>query len=175
MLVPQTGIRNASTMIEIIPNWHPIFVHFTVALFSVSVILYALIYFASNTRWKINPFIVELEIVARWCLWLAALSTIATVSAGFYAFYTVKYGAMAHAVKVIHRNWALATASAIVLVAFWMVWRYIKHQKPTLVFLMALLFVQVLLLTTAWYGAELVYRHGYGVLPVTAEKTVSPH
>ncbi|HHT7621122.1 TPA: DUF2231 domain-containing protein [Legionella pneumophila] len=175
MLVPQTKLRSTSTMIEIIPNWHPIFVHFTVALFTVSVIFYALIYFASNTRWKINPFIVELEIVVRWCLWLAALSTIATVSAGFYAFYTVKHGAMAHAVKVIHRNWALATASAILLVAFWMVLRYIKHQKPTLLFLMALFLVQVLLLTTAWYGAELVYRYGYGVLPVTAEKTVSPH
>ncbi|WP_367606667.1 DUF2231 domain-containing protein [Legionella sp. W05-934-2] len=175
MLVPQTGIRNASTMIEIIPNWHPIFVHFTVALFTVSVILYALTYVSSYTHWNTKPLIVELEIVARWCLWLAALSTITTVSAGFYAFYTVKHGAMVHAVKVIHRNWALTSASAIVLVAFWMVWRYIKHQKPTLLFLMALFLVQVLLLTTAWYGAELVYRHGYGVLPVTAEKTVSPH
>ncbi|HAT1778610.1 TPA: DUF2231 domain-containing protein [Legionella pneumophila] len=175
MLVPQTGIRNASTMIEIIPNWHPIFVHFTVALFTVSVILYALTYVSSYIHWNTKPLIVELEIVARWCLWLAALSTMTTVSAGFYAFYTVKHGAMAHAVKVIHRNWALATASVILLMAFWVVWRYIKHQKPTLLFLMALFLVQVLLLTTAWYGAELVYRHGYGVLPVTAEKTVSPH
>ncbi|ERH41149.1 hypothetical protein N750_17260 [Legionella pneumophila str. Leg01/53] len=162
-------------MIEIIPNWHPIFVHFTVALFTVSVILYALTYVSSYIHWNTKPLIVELEIVARWCLWLAALSTMTTVSAGFYAFYTVKHGAMAHAVKVIHRNWALATASVILLMAFWVVWRYIKHQKPTLLFLMALFLVQVLLLTTAWYGAELVYRHGYGVLPVTAEKTVSPH
>ncbi|ABQ56160.1 MULTISPECIES: DUF2231 domain-containing protein [Legionellaceae] len=162
-------------MIEIIPNWHPIFVHFTVALFTVSVILYAVTYLSSYIHWNTKPLIGELEIVARWCLWLAALSTMTTVSTGFYAFYTVKHGAMVHAVKVIHRNWALTTSSAIVLVAFWMVWRYIKHQKPTLVFLMALLFVQVLLLTTAWYGAELVYRHGYGVLPVTAEKTVSSH
>ncbi len=145
------------------------------ALFTVSVILYALTYVSSYIHWNTKPLIVELEIVARWCLWLAALSTMTTVSAGFYAFYTVKHGAMAHAVKVIHRNWALATASVILLMAFWVVWRYIKHQKPTLLFLMALFLVQVLLLTTAWYGAELVYRHGYGVLPVTAEKTVSPH
>ncbi|HAT1868129.1 TPA: DUF2231 domain-containing protein [Legionella pneumophila] len=175
MLVSQTGIRKASTMIEIIPNWHPIFVHFTVALFTVSVILYTVIYLASYSRWKRSLLVVEFEIVARWCLWLAALSAITTVSAGFYAFYTVKHGAMLHAAKVIHRNWALATASAIVLMAFWSIWRYIKGQKPTLTFLMALFIVQVLLLTTAWYGGELVYRYGYGVLPVKAEKTVSPH
>lgn len=176
MLVPQTGIRNTSTMIEIIPNWHPIFVHFTVALFTVSVILYTVIYWASYSRWNTSLFVVECDIVARWCLWLAALSTITTVSAGFYAFYTVEHGAMVHAAKVIHRNWALATASAILLMAFWAVWRYIKSQKPTVTFLMALFLVQVLLLTTAWYGGELVYRYGYGVLlPAKAEKAVSPH
>ncbi|HAT7052156.1 MULTISPECIES: DUF2231 domain-containing protein [Legionella] len=176
MLVPQTGIRNTSTMIEIIPNWHPIFVHFTVALFTVSVILYTVIFWASYSRWNTSLFVVECDIVARWCLWLAALSTITTVSAGFYAFYTVEHGAMAHAAKVIHRNWALATASAILLMAFWAVWRYIKSQKPTVTFLMALFLVQVLLLTTAWYGGELVYRYGYGVLlPAKAEKAVSPH
>ncbi|HHF0527001.1 TPA: DUF2231 domain-containing protein [Legionella anisa] len=171
MLVPCTGIRNASTMIEVIPNWHPIFVHFTVALFTVSAILYAANYLASYTRWETNLFVIEFEIVARWCLWLAAFSTIATVSAGFYAFYTVKHGAMAHTVKVIHRNWALATASAILLMAFWSIWRYIKAQKPTLTFLIALFIVQMLLLTTAWYGGELVYRYGYGVLvPAKADK-----
>ncbi|HHI9467475.1 TPA: DUF2231 domain-containing protein [Legionella anisa] len=175
MLVPQTGIRSTLIMIEIIPNWHPIFVHFTVALFTVSVILYTVIYLASYSRWNASLFVVEFDIVARWCLWLAALSTMTTVSAGFYAFYTVEHGAMAHAAKVIHRNWALATTSAILLMAFWTVWRYIKTQKPTLTFLMALFIVQVLLLTTAWYGGELVYRYGYGVLPVKAEKAVSPH
>ncbi|MFO9702932.1 DUF2231 domain-containing protein [Legionella pneumophila] len=175
MLVPQVEIRKSSTMIEIIPNWHPIFVHFTVALFTVSVILYTVTYLASYTHWNTKPLIVELDIVARWCLWLAALSTVTTVSAGFYAFYTVKHGAMVHAVKVIHRNWALTSASVLLLMAFWVIWRYIRHQKPTLPFLMALFLAQVLLLTTAWYGAELVYRYGYGVLPVKAEKTVSPH
>ena len=30
-------------MIEIIPNWHPVFVHFTVALLSVAVALYLLV------------------------------------------------------------------------------------------------------------------------------------
>ena len=30
-------------MIEILPNWHPIFVHFTVALLTVAVALYLLV------------------------------------------------------------------------------------------------------------------------------------
>ena len=36
-------------MIEIIPNWHPIFVHFTVALLFVAVALYPLSYLLPAT------------------------------------------------------------------------------------------------------------------------------
>lgn len=163
-------------MIEIIPNWHPIFVHFTVALFTISTLLYALVYLASYTRWKTHLFVVEFEIVARWCLWLGALSTLTTVAAGFYAYYTVKHDEIMHAAKVIHRNWALVTASTILLMACWSVLRYSKTQKPTLIFLIALFIVQALLLTTAWHGGELVYRYGFGVLaPTQAQKAVFQH
>lgn len=50
-------------MIEIIPNWHPIFVHFTVALFSVATGLYALSLLVSNIQLK-----EQWRIVARWNL-----------------------------------------------------------------------------------------------------------
>jgi hypothetical protein len=33
-------------MFEIIPNWHPIFVHFTVALLSLAVGLFVVVHFA---------------------------------------------------------------------------------------------------------------------------------
>jgi len=44
-------------MIEIIPNWHLIFVHFTVALFSASVSLYVLVYFIKHLKPAMNPLI----------------------------------------------------------------------------------------------------------------------
>ena len=51
-------------MIEIIPNWHPIFVHFTVALLTMSVFFYGLSFVAPGNR-----FYEQWVSVARWNLW----------------------------------------------------------------------------------------------------------
>lgn len=143
--------------------WHPIFVHFTVALFSTSVGFYLLAYITGQLK-IIAKIALELEIVARWCLWIAAIITIITITAGFYAYYTVEHDVTSHVVMTTHRNWALPTASAIFLIAIWSGWRYYKQKTLTLVFIISLLIVQGLLLVTAWYGGELVYRYGVGVM-----------
>lgn len=149
---------------EIIPNWHPIFVHFTVALFSTAVFLFFLAYVTSYTKLKSISFFSEIEIVARWCLWLSAVFSIITVSFGFYAYYTVKHDAISHAAMTTHRNWALITASIIVLSTLWSVWRHYKKIKLTLTFLLVILIGEGLLVTTAWHGGEVVYRYGIGVM-----------
>lgn len=77
-------------MIEIIPNWHPIFVHFTISLFSVAVGFYVLAYLAPYLPTKLKSLKLEFEIVARWCLWIGALATIITLLTGLYAFNTAE-------------------------------------------------------------------------------------
>lgn len=151
-------------MIEIIPNWHPIFVHFTVGLFCTSVAFYLLAYLTSYFRIVSVKITTDLETAGRWCLWAAGVTAIMTVIAGLYAFNTVRHDGPSHLAMINHRNWALPTAAAIVLVAFWSLWRDIKQKKLTLTFIIALLIVQALLLATAWRGAELVYRYGLGVM-----------
>lgn len=163
-------------MLSIIPNWHPIFVHFTVALFSTSAGFYLLHYitkhFPKTPAW-LNA---ELETVARWCLWSASIISIATVSFGFYAYYTVKHDAVSHAAMTTHRNWALLTISMIILLAVWSIRRYRKQIKITLTFILVLLITEGLLLTTAWHGGELVYRYGLGVMSLpTAEEIGHQH
>jgi uncharacterized membrane protein len=150
-------------MIEIIPNWHPIFVHFTVALFSTSVGLYTLVYLFNNFR--IFPKVsLDLEVSARWCLWLVGIIVIGTVLAGLYAYNTVKHDGTSHLAMTNHRNWALPTAATMVLVALWSLWRTYKQKSITITFIVALFIVQGLLLSTAWRGGELVYRYGLGVM-----------
>lgn len=151
-------------MIEIIPNWHPIFVHFTVGLFCASVVFYLLTYIASYLRIVTSKISADLETAGRWCLWAAGVTAIMTVIAGLYAYYTVRHDGPSHLAMIDHRNWALPTAAAIVLVALWSLWRDIKQKRLTLTFIIALLIVQGLLLATAWRGAELVYRYGLGVM-----------
>lgn len=151
-------------MIEIIPNWHPMFVHFTVALISISVILFIVSYLGRKINFISKVFIAELEITGRWCLWIGALITIGTVIAGFIAYNTVKHDDISHLAMHNHRNWALMTATALFILALWSLWIYFKHKKPTLTFIIGSIIVQGLLLSTAWRGGELVYRHGLGVI-----------
>lgn len=151
-------------MIEIIPNWHPIFVHFTVALFSTAVGFSILGFFSKYVPSVPHFLIAEFNIVARWCLWVSALISIITVSMGFYAYYTVKHDAISHVAMTLHRNWAIITFIAIFAAAFCSLWFYLKNKILSWVFLIPLLIIEGLLLTTAWLGGELVYRYGLGVL-----------
>lgn len=150
-------------MIEIIPNWHPIFVHFTVALFSTSVGFYSLAYLCSKLA-ILPKAAAEFELVARWCLWVVGVLVIGTVLAGLYAFNTVRHDAPSHLVMIDHRNWALVTAGTMILTALWSIWRTYKRKVITITFIIVLLSVQGLLLATAWRGAELVFRYGLGVM-----------
>ena len=78
-------------MISILPNWHPIFVHFTVALLIVAVAIHLLSHVISNKELS-N----QMSIVARWNLWLGIGFTLLTVVAGWYAYYTVGHDAPSH-------------------------------------------------------------------------------
>ncbi|MDH5573601.1 MAG: hypothetical protein OEY89_17685, partial [Gammaproteobacteria bacterium] len=71
-------------MIDILPNWHPIFVHFTVALLSVSIGVYFASCFMKKSELK-NEWL----IVARWSLWFGTGITVLTVLSGLYAYNTV--------------------------------------------------------------------------------------
>ena len=146
-------------MRDIIPNWHPIFVHFTVALLTMSVIFYWLGRFIPSQRWQ-HEFI----IIARWCLWATAIITIITVSLGFYAYYTVAHDEIVHVVMTTHRNWAVIALVIIWLITLWSWFIYRRNKKISVFFLMALLFVLATVTVTAWYGGELVFRYGVGVM-----------
>lgn len=151
-------------MIEIIPNTHPIFVHYTVALIPVSAFCYFLGYiFCKQGVGK------ELSVVGRWCLWFGAFVTIATVSAGFIAYYSVAHDTASHIAMTIHRNWAIATLVAIVLSAILSIILHFKNKSVGRGFLLMMSFTAMLVTVTAWFGAEVVYRYGIGVqtLPVS--------
>ncbi len=159
-------------MIEIIPNYHPILVHFTVALFSTSLGFHVLNYLGAKTT-RIQPELTEeFATVGRWCLWACAIATLLTITAGLHAYYTVGHDAVSHAAMTKHRNWAIPTAIAIWLIAIWSVLRHLKKKKISLVFVIALLIVQALVLSTAWRGAELVYRYGLGVMALPQAEEV---
>ncbi len=143
------------TTMEIIPNWHPIFVHFTIGLLSIS----ALFYLAGAVLKK-----EQLLVVARWNLWIGAVATIGTVLAGWYAYNTVTHDGPSHAAMTNHRNWALVTASIFILLALWAFWKHRGANTVSPVFVAVILLAAGLLAITGYKGGEVVYRHGLGVM-----------
>lgn len=146
-------------MPEIIPNYHPFMVHFTISLIVVSFGMLLLAY-VLKTKPRIQE---ECFIVSRWCLWLAALASGLTIVAGFHAYYTVGHDAISHKVMTIHRNWGMTTFMIIWLMAIWSFILHLKNKSPRWLFAVSLAVTVILVMVTGWYGAELVFRYGTGV------------
>jgi len=156
-------------MIEILPNWHPFFVHFPIALYLTSAIL-----IIAAMAMPDNKLGQKCLIVGQWNLYLGAGFSILTIAAGFYAANTVAHNDTTHLAMIDHRNWALSAATLWFVLAVWN-WRSRKAvQMPSGVFVALLAIASVLILTAGWKGGELVYRHGTGVLAVQGQETM-PH
>ena len=89
-----------------------------------------------------------------------------TVTAGFYAYFTVDHDDPSHLVMKTHRNLALASLLLFTGIAWVMKKREIK--TPSSRILATMLLALGFLGATGWYGGELVYRHGIGVLSLPA-------
>lgn len=146
-------------MFEIIPNWHPVFVHFTVALWSLAALFYL-----SMPLVKSPSLHAQWAILARWNLWLGSVFAIVTAVFGLLAFNSVAHDTPSHAAMSEHRNWAVSTLALFLALTGWSVWHYRRNVASAPVpFITAMLLALALLLTTAWHGAEVVYRYGIGV------------
>ena len=159
-------------MIEIIPNWHPFFVHFTIALLLVSTLFH--IVSALSTK-STNYY--QFENVANWNLWLGVVFAIVTVVAGWFASNSVDHDTPSHLAMLEHRNWALGTTAAFMLLAFWSIRRARKALPITWLITLPLIVASMSLGATGWLGGELVFRHGLGVmsLPDTDEHDHGAH
>ena len=146
-------------MIEIIPNWHPLLVHFTIALFSTAILLFLANAFLSETEWGDN-----FLIAAKLNLWLGAGISILTAFAGWYAYNTVDHDTPSHAAMTDHPNWALVTLAVFFVITVWSILSKKIRQKPNVIFLVLCLIGGGLLMTAGFKGAESVYRFGLGVM-----------
>ena len=71
-------------MIEIIPNWHPLFVHFTVALLAITGVLQLILWLSrEKAGWAL------LVAAQKWLILISSVAVIATLATGLNAYYTV--------------------------------------------------------------------------------------
>ena len=145
-------------MIEIIPNWHPIWVHFAVALLSTAALLFLIFgWRTSQTSARRNALI-----VARWTLRLGVIAAFGALLTGYLASGSVTHDDVSHANMMVHRNWAFTTSGIFLIIALM---DNLKRSELRISILSALLLVSgaVTLAITGLEGAENVYKYGLGV------------
>ncbi|CAM3684057.1 hypothetical protein VA7868_04255 [Vibrio aerogenes CECT 7868] len=145
-------------MIEILPNWHPMLIHFAISLLFFTGA--AQIFICIRSPGEQHP----IHFVMKWLVVGGAISVIAAVGSGFHAYESLSLDGPAQAEMMMHRNYALGTtcvflAGAIIYLFF----SSSLRSLACLCFILALLLVTI----TGFHGGELVFRHGLGVMPQT--------
>lgn len=158
-------------MVEIIPNWHPLLVHFPIALLSVS----AFFHLAARLLRNQSRCASHCAVLAHSTLWLGALAAFPTVILGWMASNTVNHDEAGHAAMMLHRSWALATLLTLTILAGWDGWRHKVDATPTWGLVSAVILSWGLVASTAWHGGELVYRHGLGVIATSSQADGDAH
>jgi len=146
-------------MIEIIPNWHPFLVHFTIALFSVSVGMFVMSKSADGTQRGIYYLV-----SAKLNLWIGAGFSVFTGVAGYFAYNSVAHDTASHTAMTDHRNWAIATLLVFAVLTAWTIYQQRIRSQVSMVYILIAVIGLGLVLTTGYKGAETVYRYGLGVM-----------
>ena len=154
-----------STPWQVIPNYHPIVVHFPIAL----TIIAFLFSIAAYARYS-HPVSAQLAAAGHFTLWLAAIGAATAVLFGWLAYNSVNHDDAGHAAMLLHRSWAVPTAIGLILLASWDAWKYRVNELISVPMMFVLFLLSQSIAVTGWLGGEVVYRHGIGVLSLPASE-----
>jgi uncharacterized membrane protein len=138
--------------------WHPMVVHFPLALTLTSS---ALLLAARLLRRA--ELAATLAIVGTWNLCLGAAIAVIALGTGLAAVLNLDVSAAARESISTHAKWAIFTTLALVLLAVWRGAGTESRSRPTWVFIVVLLAASAALILTGYRGGQNVYRFGIGV------------
>ena len=138
--------------------WHPIFVHFSVALLSVATLFYVLAALfpraVSRNQW------IDF---GRWNLWIGSGISVVTVLLGWLAYNTVNHDDPSHEAMEVHATLALITLGTFGCIALWVALHKRLRAEPSRMVTGSLLIAFAFLVATGLRGGELVFHYGLAV------------
>jgi uncharacterized membrane protein len=150
-----------------LPEWHPMVVHFPLALgVSAAVLLLAarLVRDAHHAA--------TLATVGTWNLCLGAFAALFALGTGLAAVADLQVDTAAHLAISLHLRWAIFTTLALLLLAVWRGAGNAHNSRPAWAFLVVLLATTAALVVTGYRGGQNVYRYGIGVHALIAPAPV---
>jgi uncharacterized membrane protein len=143
---------------NLLPGWHPIVVHFPLALVVVSAVS---LLAARLLRHEHRS--ATLATVGTWNLCLGALAALVALGTGLAATIHLQVGPEVHQAISLHLKWAVFTTLLVMLLAVWRGAGTAQESRPSGIFLAVLIAATAALIVTGYRGGQNVYRYGVGV------------
>ncbi len=147
------------------PGWHPIVVHFPLAL-----VVTAAFLLVAARLWRQERQAKTLATVGTWNLCIGAVAALFALASGLAALIGLHAGLAAHQSIFLHVKWAIFTSLALLLVAVWRGAGAAQESRPSWLFIVILLGMNAALVVTGYQGGQNVYRYGVGVHRDIAER-----
>jgi uncharacterized membrane protein len=146
-----------------VPGWHPMVVHFPLAL-----ILVAAALLLAARLLRSASLAATAATVGTWNLCLGAVAAVFALGTGLAAVIDLDVGAAARQAISLHMRWALFTTLALVLLAVWRGAGTAQESRPSWLFIAVLLGASAALMFTGYRGGKNVFEYGVGVKKVAA-------
>jgi uncharacterized membrane protein len=140
------------------PGWHPLVVHFPIALTLTAGAVLIAAKFVRN-----EALAATLATIGTWNLCMGAVAALFALATGLAATLDLQVGAAAHVAIATHVKWAMFTTLALLLTAVWRGAGNAQQSRPTGLFLVVLAVTCIALVVAGYHGGENVYRYGIGV------------
>jgi uncharacterized membrane protein len=140
------------------PGWHPMVVHFPIALTLTAGVALLVARLARN-----ESLAATLALIGTWNLCAGAVAALFALGTGLAAVLDLQVGVAARAAISTHVKWAMFTSMALLLTSVWRGAGSASRSRPSWLFVVVLSAICAALATTGYFGGENVYRFGVGV------------